>query len=89
MPDRTADPDRQPPNPVSDLTFFPLTERLEPMKRFILFLGVLPLLFTACEEVNPNFQADAADPEYLHRSVKQLTDVIVHDICRCIRRWIT
>lgn len=50
------------------------------MKRFILFLGVLPLLFTACEEVNPNFQSDAADPEYFHRSVKQLTDVIVHDI---------
>jgi hypothetical protein len=50
------------------------------MKRFLMLLGVVPLLFTACEEVNPEFRADAADPEYFHRSVKQLTDVIVHDI---------
>ena len=50
------------------------------MKRFLLLLGILPLFFTACEEVNPEFRADAANPEYFHRSVKQLTDVIVHDI---------
>ena len=42
-----------------------------------LFLGLL----TACEEdINPNYAKDVADPEYFHRSVKQLTDVIVHDI---------
>ncbi len=45
-----------------------------------MLLGVVPFLFTACEEVNPEFRADAADPEYFHRSVKKLTDVIIHDI---------
>ncbi|GJM34390.1 MAG: hypothetical protein DHS20C18_33910 [Saprospiraceae bacterium] len=34
----------------------------------------------SCEEVNPNFQEEARNPEFIHRSVKQLTDVIVHDI---------
>ena len=42
----------------------------------ILFL----IVFSACEEVNPNFQEEARNPEFLHRSMKQLTDVIVHDI---------
>ncbi|MGB3801192.1 MAG: vanadium-dependent haloperoxidase [Lewinella sp.] len=38
-------------------------------------------LCTACEEdVNPDYARDIADPEFYHRSVKQLTDVIVHDI---------
>jgi PAP2 superfamily protein len=31
-------------------------------------------------EVNPKFQEEAKNPEFIHRSVKQLTDVIVHDI---------
>ncbi len=43
----------------------------------LLFLGMTML---SCEEVNPNFQEEAKNPEYIHRSVKQLTDVIVHDI---------
>jgi len=38
-------------------------------------------LCTGCaEDVNPNFQQEVAAPEFYHRSVKQLTDVIVHDI---------
>ncbi|PPK86686.1 PAP2 superfamily protein [Neolewinella xylanilytica] len=38
-------------------------------------------LLVACEEdINPDYAKDVADPEYYHRSVKQLTDVIVHDI---------
>ncbi len=42
----------------------------------------LLLLFSigACETVNPNYQEAAADPELFHRSMKRLTDVIVHDI---------
>lgn len=43
----------------------------------LLFLGMMMM---SCEEVNPNFQEEARNPEFIHRSVKQLTDVIVHDI---------
>ncbi|TXF91638.1 vanadium-dependent haloperoxidase [Neolewinella aurantiaca] len=44
-------------------------------------LLVLTGLFLSCgEEVNPNFQEEVAQPEFYHRSVKKLTDVIVHDI---------
>ncbi len=31
-------------------------------------------------EINPNFQKEAKNPDFIHRSMKQLTDVIVHDI---------
>ncbi len=48
--------------------------------RFAALLFLLAL-FTACgEDINPNYQEEVANPEYFHRSVKQLTDVIVHDI---------
>lgn len=51
------------------------------MMRNFFPLIVLCLLFSACgEEINPNFQEEVAAPEFYHRSVKQLTDVIVHDI---------
>ena len=46
-------------------------------------IGVLLLwaiVWNGCQKVNPNFQQDAADPEYLHQTMKQLTDIIVHDI---------
>jgi hypothetical protein len=47
----------------------------------VLSLFLLCLLFTACvEDVNPNFREEVAAPEFYHRAVKQLTDVIVHDI---------
>ncbi len=57
----------------------------------ILLLGVLLTTILACEfgepsdpsfkaSVNPNFQEEAKQPEFIHRSMKQLTDVIVHDI---------
>ncbi len=45
---------------------------------FLAFLMVVGT--TACENVNPNFQEDARNAEFLHRSMKKLTDVIVHDI---------
>lgn len=45
----------------------------------LLFVAFLILPFS-CEKVNPEFQKEAADPEFFHRSMKQLTDVIVHDI---------
>ncbi len=34
--------------------------------------------FTA--EVNPNYNEEAKNPAYFHRSMKRLTDIIVHDI---------
>lgn len=36
--------------------------------------------FEACEKPNPNFQQDAANPEFLHRSMMSLTAVIKHDL---------
>ena len=51
------------------------------MKLKYFFLSFLMVAsFTACENVNPNFQTEAENAEFLHRSMKQLTDVIVHDI---------
>lgn len=51
------------------------------MLKQLIFSCFLFLLATACqEEVNPNYQQEVADPELYHRAVKQLTDVIVHDI---------
>lgn len=37
-------------------------------------------LIFSCQTSNPNWEQDAADPEFLHRSLKEITDVIVHDI---------
>ena len=34
----------------------------------------------ACQPVNPNYQEETAAPEYFHRSMKKLSDVIVHGI---------
>lgn len=50
------------------------------MRRFLFVLVCCSCLFGCGEDVNPNYQEEVADPEYFHRSVKQLTDVIVHDI---------
>lgn len=50
------------------------------MKTAIPF-ACLFLLITACsEDINPDYEQDINDAEFYHRSVKQLTDVIVHDI---------
>lgn len=38
------------------------------------------MLITSCEQTNPNFQEEAKNPDWVHQSMKQLTDVIVHDI---------
>ncbi len=49
------------------------------MKQRLWFL-LLPLLVVACAKDPAVYQEEAANPEYLHRSMKQITDVIVHDI---------
>ena len=46
--------------------------------RLISFL--LLLVSFSCETVNPDYPQHADNPDYFHRSMKQLTDVIVHDI---------
>ncbi len=38
------------------------------------------LLLAGCDQSNPNWETEANNPDYLHRSLKQITDVIVHDI---------
>ena len=48
------------------------------MKMIKFFIVVL--IFSSCQNYNPNFKEDAARADYIHRSMKQLTDVIVHDI---------
>jgi hypothetical protein len=46
----------------------------------LLFSSLLILFFASCETTNPNFQEDAKNADFYHRSMKKLTDVIVHDI---------
>lgn len=38
------------------------------------------ILWSGCESSNPNWQEEAANPAFLHNSLQQVTDVIVHDI---------
>jgi len=46
----------------------------------VLFFSVLAMSWLSCQQVNPNFQAEAKQSVFLHQSMKKLTDVIVHDI---------
>ncbi|WP_420460503.1 vanadium-dependent haloperoxidase [Neolewinella sp.] len=48
--------------------------------RIVCTLFLLFTLLSCGEDSNPNYQEEVARPEFFHRSVKQLTDVIVHDI---------
>lgn len=49
------------------------------MKTLIGIAAILIFLLTACSESN-NYKAKANDPVYLHRSIKEVTNRIVHDI---------
>ena len=46
----------------------------------VLIFSSLTLFFVGCETSNPNFQTDAKNVDFYHKSMKKLTDVIVHDI---------
>jgi len=50
------------------------------MKNWIVLLLFASVATFACSRVNPDYEAEAADPDFLHRSVDHLTEVIVHDI---------
>ena len=49
------------------------------MKKVLLFIFV-SMLLSACQKSNPNFQKDAANPEFLIRAELMLTESIIHDI---------
>ncbi len=49
------------------------------MNRIIPLL-FLVLLIASCQENSGLYKAKTQDPEYLHRSIKEITDRIVHDI---------
>jgi hypothetical protein len=56
-----------------------LLAQLNTMKRIIL-VSLLVAALISCREDNSEWREKAKNPEFLHRSVKQVTDVIVHDI---------
>jgi hypothetical protein len=51
------------------------------MKSILSKVFLLTLALTSCSnEDNGEWKTMAQNPEFLHRSVKQITDIIVHDI---------
>src|SRR6187551_580210 len=50
------------------------------MKKFLISCFVVSAVFVSCSKDDSAWRAKAENPEFLHRSVKQVTDVIVHDI---------
>jgi PAP2 superfamily len=49
------------------------------MKNIFVIL-VMAMLITSCAKDNGEWKTKTQNPDFLHRSVKQVTDVIVHDI---------
>ncbi len=50
------------------------------MKRITLLSAFFLLVFSACQKNNDDWKVSLKNADYLHRSIKQVTDVIVHDI---------
>lgn len=50
------------------------------MRSFLPKAFVIILLIASCSQENIEWRPEAQDAEFLHRSVKQITDIIVHDI---------
>jgi hypothetical protein len=50
------------------------------MKVFLAKAFFLSIILVSCSRENTNWRAAAENPEFLHRSIKKVTDVIVHDI---------
>ena len=48
--------------------------------KHILKLAILALIISSCASDNDEWRSKAQNPDYLHRSIKQITDVIVYDI---------
>ncbi|HEY5826541.1 MAG TPA: phosphatidic acid phosphatase, partial [Cyclobacteriaceae bacterium] len=49
------------------------------MKKVVIIFCAFAIL-VSCSSPNGEYKSKAQNPDYLHRSVKQVTDVIVHDI---------
>jgi hypothetical protein len=45
-----------------------------------LFIIVLAVFLGGCDSSNPNYQEEVRQADYMHEAMKQLTDIIVHDI---------
>lgn len=50
------------------------------MKHNSFFLLGMLLFISLCASANADWKKQSENPEYLHRSIKEVTDVIVHDI---------
>lgn len=50
------------------------------MKGYRFFILIFLLSFSLKTAANDNWKKLCEDPEYLHRSVKEVTGVMVHDI---------
>lgn len=50
------------------------------MDKWILPLLLIAAVLAGCEPATQDYQPKAADPAYVHRAMKRVTDVIVHDI---------
>ena len=50
------------------------------MKKNVSAMVLAVLVFVGCQPANTDWKSRADQPEWLHRSVQQLTEVIVHDI---------
>lgn len=46
----------------------------------LLIIGITLTILSGCESSNPNWEQEANNPDFLHHSLKEITDVIVHDI---------
>ncbi len=46
----------------------------------IIYILLLLIIITSCQSVNPNWEEETYDSEFLHTSMKKLSDVIVYDI---------
>ncbi len=55
--------------------------RMKVLKKSQLIMLLLAFLaWTGCDTSNKNWKQEAENPEFLHASLKKITDVIVHDI---------
>ena len=50
------------------------------MKKSICLLLLTALLLTSCKQTDPDYKKKLSNPDFLHQSMKNLTDIIVHDI---------
>jgi hypothetical protein len=53
--------------------------KLKALTQIAVLTGLLASSWS-CQQETKDYKKDAADPEFIHASVKKLTDVIVHDI---------